>query len=74
VLVALAALAVYTLIFAGIPTWLVWVALIFFLGRIYAEPLDDVTPLDTRRKILAIISLVAFFLVFVPIPLRIISS
>ncbi|MGD2077608.1 MAG: site-2 protease family protein [Chloroflexota bacterium] len=74
VLVALAALAIYTLIFAGIPTWLVWVALIFFLGRIYAEPLDDVTPLDTRRKILAIISLVAFFLVFVPIPLRIISS
>jgi membrane-associated protease RseP (regulator of RpoE activity) len=74
VVIALALLAVFTLVFAGIPTWLVWVVLIFFLGRLYAEPLDDVTPLDGRRRILAIISLIVFLLVFVPIPLRIVTA
>jgi membrane-associated protease RseP (regulator of RpoE activity) len=74
VVVTLGALALATLIIAEIPTWLVWAVLIFFLGRIYAEPLDDVTPLDNRRRVLAIISLVLFFLVFVPIPLRNITA
>ena len=74
VLAALAVLALFTMIFAGIPTWLVWVVLIFFLGRIYAEPLDDVTPLDHRRRLIAIISLILFFLVFVPIPFRIVTA
>jgi membrane-associated protease RseP (regulator of RpoE activity) len=74
VLVTLLVLALFTLITSGIVTWLVWAVLIFFLGRVYAEPLDDVTPLDRRRRILAIISLVAFFLVFVPIPLRFVSA
>lgn len=55
-------------------TWVVLVALLFFLGRIYDEPLDDVTPLDGRRRALAIVSLFIFVLVFVPIPLRQISA
>ena len=50
-------------------TWLLWVGLLIFMGRTYAQPLDDVTPLDPRRKVVAIISLVLFFLVFVPLPL-----
>jgi hypothetical protein len=54
--------------------WALWAVLLFFMGRFYAEPLDDVTPLDGRRQILAIFSLFVFFLVFVPIPLRIISA
>ena len=49
--------------------WLLWAGLIFFLGRIYAQPLDDITPLDKRRKILAIIGLIVFVLVFTPVPL-----
>ncbi|HSG15259.1 MAG TPA: site-2 protease family protein [Anaerolineae bacterium] len=56
------------------PMWALWAVLLFFLGRYYAEPLDDVTPLDGRRQLLAIFSLFVFFLVFVPIPLRIISA
>ncbi|UCG23728.1 MAG: site-2 protease family protein [Chloroflexota bacterium] len=56
------------------PMWALWALLLFFMGRFYAEPLDDVTPLDGRRQILAIFSLFVFFLVFVPIPLRIISA
>jgi membrane-associated protease RseP (regulator of RpoE activity) len=49
--------------------WLLWAGLIFFLGRIYAQPLNDVTPLDDRRKALAIFGLIVFVLVFTPIPL-----
>jgi membrane-associated protease RseP (regulator of RpoE activity) len=50
--------------------WFIWAGLIFFLGRTYAQPLDDVTPLDDRRKALAILGLVVFVLVFIPVPLR----
>jgi membrane-associated protease RseP (regulator of RpoE activity) len=56
------------------PTWWLWAGLIFFLGRYYAEPMDQITPLDRRRKILAVVTLVIFLLVFIPVPLRIISS
>lgn len=51
--------------------WLLWAGLIFFLGRIYAQPLNDITPLDKRRKVLAIIGLIVFVLVFTPIPLTV---
>ena len=51
--------------------WWLWAALIFFLGRVYAEPLDQITPLDSRRKILAVIALVIFLLTFTPVPLNI---
>lgn len=48
--------------------WWLWAALIFFLGRAYAEPLDQITPLDGRRKALAVLALVIFILVFTPVP------
>ena len=54
--------------------WWIWVALIFFLGRIYAEPLDQITPLDGRRRALAILGIIVFLLVFTPIPMNVISS
>ncbi|MBI1279680.1 MAG: site-2 protease family protein [Anaerolineaceae bacterium] len=49
--------------------WLLWVVLLLFFGRIYATPLDMITPLDQRRRWLAIFTLVVFVLVFVPAPL-----
>ena len=49
--------------------WWLWAALIFFLGRIYAEPLDQITPLDPRRRAVAILGLIIFILVFTPVPL-----
>jgi hypothetical protein len=49
--------------------WWFWALLIFFLGRYHAEPLDQITPLDSRRKILAIVGVIVFFLVFMPVPL-----
>jgi len=53
--------------------WLLWTALLFFLGRIYAVPLDSVTPLDKRRRWLAYLALAIFVLVFVPNPLQIVE-
>jgi len=49
--------------------WWLWAALIFFLGRIYAEPLDQITQLDPQRKVLAVLGIIIFFLVFTPVPL-----
>jgi len=48
--------------------WFIWAALIFLLGRAYAEPLDLITELDPRRKALAMLMLVVFILVLTPVP------
>ena len=53
--------------------WWLWAFLIFLLGRSHAEPLDQITPLDTRRKALAVFGLIVFVLVFSPIPLSLFS-
>jgi membrane-associated protease RseP (regulator of RpoE activity) len=49
--------------------WWLWAALIFFLGRTHAEPLDQITELDPARRVLAIGALILFVLVITPIPL-----
>jgi hypothetical protein len=49
--------------------WWLWALLIFFLGRLYAEPLDQITRLDSPRVAVAILGIVLFFLVFTPVPL-----
>jgi membrane-associated protease RseP (regulator of RpoE activity) len=54
--------------------WWVWAFLTFFLGRIFAEPLDQITPLDPRRKALAILGLFIFLVIFTPIPLSFFAS
>jgi membrane-associated protease RseP (regulator of RpoE activity) len=50
--------------------WYIWAILIFIMGRTFAVPRDDITPLDPRRRALAIFGLVIFILVFTPVPLR----
>jgi hypothetical protein len=52
--------------------WWLWAALIFIAGRHYAEPLDQITPMDRKHKILGIIALVIFILILIPVPLVII--
>lgn len=64
--VILIALAILGFFWSG---WWLWAGLIFLLGRAYAEPLDQITVLDTRRKWLAALGLVVFLLVFTPVPL-----
>lgn len=53
--------------------WFLWAAIIFFLGRTFAEPLDQITDLDPTRKLLAILALVIFVLVITPVPLVILQ-
>lgn len=48
--------------------WLIWVFLLLMLGRLYAPPLDDITELDPRRRMVAFFTLLVFVLVFVPRP------
>lgn len=52
------------------PGWWLWVGLIFVFGRMHAEPFDQITELDTRRKVIAILIMVIFVLVFIPIPFQ----
>jgi membrane-associated protease RseP (regulator of RpoE activity) len=63
---------VVALILLGLvwPGWYLWAGLIFFLGRTYAQPLDEITSIDGRRKALAVFGLVLFVLIFMPVPLR----
>jgi membrane-associated protease RseP (regulator of RpoE activity) len=49
--------------------WWLWALLIFFLGRLYAEPLDQITRLDPPRVAVAVFGIILFFLVFTPVPL-----
>ena len=62
----LAVLVVMGFVWSG---WWLWAALLFMLGRVYAEPLDQITPLDPRRKMLAIFAMIILVLVFTPVPL-----
>lgn len=54
--------------------WWLWAFLVMLFGRIYIEPLDLITPLDARRKRLAILGLVIFILIFMPVPLTLVAG
>jgi Zn-dependent protease len=56
------------------PGWLLWVVLIFFFGRVHAVPLDTVTPLSPRHRLLAWAGLILFLLIFTPIPLQVFGA
>jgi len=53
--------------------WWLWAALVLFFGRRYAEPLDQITPIDRKRKILCWIALAVFILIFTPVPIIILQ-
>jgi membrane-associated protease RseP (regulator of RpoE activity) len=48
--------------------WWIWAALLIWLGRVHAEPLDQITPLDTPRLIIAAFTILIFLLTFSPVP------
>lgn len=50
-------------------TWLIIWVLLFFFGRFYFLPLNDITPLNPTRRWIAIASIVIFVLTFTPVPL-----
>jgi membrane-associated protease RseP (regulator of RpoE activity) len=54
--------------------WFLFAAIVFLMGRTYAQPLDDVTDLDNGRKAAAILALIIFFLTFTPAPVILIPG
>jgi membrane-associated protease RseP (regulator of RpoE activity) len=54
------------------PNWLVWAALVFFfVGVRHSPPLDDVTPLTPRRRLLGYACLGLLVLLIPPVPIQI---
>ncbi len=49
-------------------SWLLWIVMLRFFGRITDEPRDQITELGPARRALAIFGIVIFFLVFMPVP------
>jgi len=49
--------------------WWLWAVLLLVFNRKHGEPLDEITTLDQKRKFLAILGLIVFILVFIPVPM-----
>jgi membrane-associated protease RseP (regulator of RpoE activity) len=67
IIIALAALGLLAW-----PGWFLWAGLVFLFGQGHPGPLDSVTRLDLRRKVLAVAVLAIFVLTFTPIPLTLV--
>jgi len=48
--------------------WLLWAVLAQVFGLRHPPPLDDLTPLDRKRKIIGWATIAIFFLIFTPLP------
>jgi Zn-dependent protease len=60
---------VFLMIVSGQTTWILFFGLLFFFGRVYAVPLNDISPLDGQRRFVGVIALLIFVLCFTPFPL-----
>lgn len=54
--------------------WWLWAALLFWLGRVHAQPLDQITTLDPTRRLIAYAMIIVFFLVFTPVPFMLLAQ
>jgi len=50
------------------PGWFLLLILIILFGFRHPPPIDDITPLDGKRKLMGGIVFLAFFLSFTPTP------
>lgn len=62
-------LAVMVLMGLAWNGWWLWAGLIFLMGRSFAQPRDQITQLDGKRKVLAVLALILLVLVFIPVPI-----
>ena len=53
--------------------WWLWAALLFWLGRVNAQPMDQITTLDPTRKMIAYAMIVVFILVLTPVPFMLLA-
>ena len=49
--------------------WFLWAGLVFLFGQRHPGPLDTITQLDAKRKVVAVAVLATFVLTFTPVPL-----
>jgi membrane-associated protease RseP (regulator of RpoE activity) len=67
--------AVFAFLAVGVSSiWILWTLLLVLLGRFYARPLEDITPLDNGRRILGYLALVILVLIFIPDPMRAVTA
>lgn len=66
-------LVVLVLLGFGWSGWWLWAALVLLFGRSYAEPLDQITELDGKRRFLGIVMLIIFIITFSPVPMVLFS-
>ncbi len=53
--------------------WWLWAALLFWLGRVHAQPLDQITTLDPTRRLIGYAMIIVFLLVFTPVPFMLLA-
>jgi hypothetical protein len=51
------------------PGWFLWAGLVFLFGQGHPGPLDRITRLDARRKVVGVAVLLILVLTFTPVPL-----
>lgn len=54
--------------------WWLWAVLLFWLGRVHAQPLDQITTLDPTRRLIAYTMIIVFVLVFTPVPFMLLAQ
>jgi membrane-associated protease RseP (regulator of RpoE activity) len=54
--------------------WWIWALMLLWLGRVQAEPLDQITPLDRPRLAVAVLMVFVFLLTFSPVPFAIFAA
>jgi len=54
--------------------WWLWAGILFFMDRRYAEPLDQITQLDPKRKWLGYLAIFVFIITFIPVPITLVGG
>lgn len=54
--------------------WLFFAVLILFLGARHPPPLNDITVLDTKRRLAGVMAFVILVLAFVPVPVSVVTA
>ncbi len=54
--------------------WLIFALLILFLGARHPPPLNDISPLDLKRKGLGVLTFAVLIIAFVPIPMTAVTA
>jgi len=68
-LIMIAAGIILAIVFGqGFNVWLLWAFLIQIFGMMHPPPLDDITPLDPKRRALGLFTMILFVMLIVPIP------